>query len=359
LEPYRVVVVDDDLDIAGYIKLLLERRLGCIVTMVVDPTAVHAAVVATMPDLVITDIQMPGISGLDLIADIHEIQPGTPVVVMTGYASVDYAVKALRYKASEFLTKPVTSGDLMELVPRLADEFRALKLSARQRQVVLAIGAGPDDVGVGVGGILAAHRAAGDDVTVLTLSKGNRPGTVQQAFEEASAGAAVIGARLIFEENADTSGQARSVIQRVVGEVTPTIVYVHSKNDRLIEHRIVHEATLASTEAVNTVACYAGTTGTLGFSPVRFVPIDDVAKQKLAMLACYATRGSRPPYLDPDFVTGSARYWSQFGSGSFCEPLEIIRESSQSLVMPAASSTNSRGGTDVAAPGTGAARIPF
>lgn len=161
IDPYRVLVIEDDLDVALYTKTVLEKRGGCEVLAVTDPSEVPAAMESLRPDVVITDIEMPGASGLDLIGSIREQQPGTPVIVITAHVSVEYAVSALRNQADEFLTKPVASADLVATVARLAEAVREARAKEAAREVVLAIGAHPDDVEIGVGGILAAHRAAG------------------------------------------------------------------------------------------------------------------------------------------------------------------------------------------------------
>jgi len=330
-EPYRVVVIEDDLDVALYTKTVLEKRAGCLVLAISDPSRALAAIDELEPDVVITDIEMPGASGLDLIAQIRERQPGTPVIVMTAHISIDYAVTALRNQASEFLTKPVSSADLVSHVTRLAEESRTARANAPERQVVLAIGAHPDDVEVGVGGILAAHRAAGDEVTVLTLSRGARDGGIRGAWNEGSASVSTIGARLILEDAPDTEvgtpELTLSTIKRVVAEVKPTVVYVHSPNDRHQAHRAVHDATVMATAAVRMVACYQGSSSTVDFRPNRFVTIDGYTDAKLAMLACFAPVGERPSYLQPDLALATARYWSRYGQGATCEPLEIVRDS--------------------------------
>ncbi|MHB1171983.1 MAG: response regulator [Lacisediminihabitans sp.] len=332
-EPYRVVVIEDDLDVALYTKTVLEKRIGCVVLIVSDPRQVRAAVAELKPDVVITDIEMPGASGLDLIAEIRDEQPGTPVIVMTAHVSVDYAVTALRSQADEFLTKPVSSADLVSHVTRLAEDSRLALANAPERQVVLAIGAHPDDVEIGVGGILAAHRAAGDAVTVLTLSRGERDGGIRVAWNEGSAAAEIIGARLILEDNAEaqisSSEPTVGIIKRVVAEVNPTIVYMHSNNDRHQDHRAVHDAAVVATGSVRTVACYQGSTATVDFRPNRFVSIDGFTDAKLAMLACFAVQGDRPKYLEPDLTLATARYWSRYGQGTSCEPLEIVRDSAE------------------------------
>ena len=64
-------------------------------------------------------------SGLDLLGELRSRAPGTPVAVMTAFASVDYAVEALRRDADEFLVKPVAAATLLERITALAAEGRA------------------------------------------------------------------------------------------------------------------------------------------------------------------------------------------------------------------------------------------
>jgi LmbE family N-acetylglucosaminyl deacetylase/CheY-like chemotaxis protein len=332
-EPYRVVVVEDDVDVADYTKTVLEKRLGCEVVAVTDPMAARAAVARLQPDVVITDIEMPGMSGLELIAQIRDERPGVAIIVMTAHVSVDYAVGALRNQADEFLVKPISSADLVSHVSRLAEAAREAWANVPARQVVLAIGAHPDDVEIAVGGILAAHRSAGDSVTILTLSKGTRDGGIRTAWNEESKAAAIIGAKLLLEDNPESplssAEPTLGIIKRVIAEVQPTVVYVHSNSDRQQDHRAVHDATVVASTLVRTIACYQSSTSTVDFRPNRFVTIDGFVDAKLAMLACFAVEGTRAKYLQPDFTLATARYWSRYGQGEHCEPLEIIRDSSQ------------------------------
>jgi LmbE family N-acetylglucosaminyl deacetylase/AmiR/NasT family two-component response regulator len=330
-EPFRVIVIEDDPDVALFSKTVLEKRDLCTVLTIADPRIVGTSVLEFKPDLVVTDIELPGASGLELIGVIRELRPGIPIIVMTAHASVDYAVSALRQQADEFLTKPITSADLVGHVTRLAAIRREAAESAPQREVVLAIGAHPDDVEVGVGGILAAHMAAGDTVTILTLSRGMRNSGIQGAWNESSNAAAVIGAQVLLE---DLPGHALSgsteiteMIRKVVHDVKPTIVYSHSKNDDNQDHRAVHDATLVNTAKVRTVACYQGTAANVEFRPNRFVTVDGFIDKKVAMLECFAQDADRPDYLAPDFALATARSWSRYGQGEYCEPLEIVRDS--------------------------------
>lgn len=330
-ELFRVVIVEDDPDVALYSKTVLEKRGDCVVITVADPRLVSNVVAEFQPDVMLTDIEMPGMSGLDLIAEVRQIKPGLPVIVMTAHASVDYAITALRYDANEFLTKPVSSADLVRHVTRLATEARRVESAGSQVESVLAIGAHPDDVECGVAGILAAHRAAGDRVTILTLSPGIRPGGIQHAWNESSQSAQVIGAELRLEDalgGAHPSGLALvDIIRKVISDVGATVVYVHSKNDDDQEHRGVHDATLVAATKVRTVACYQGTASTPDFRPNRFVSIDGFTDAKLAMLSSFAVGQTRPDCLDPEFALATARAWSRYGSGTYIEALEIVRDS--------------------------------
>ncbi len=331
-EPYRVIVVEDDLDVAEYTKTILENKLGCTVLTFADPRKVRDEFESFAPDVIVTDIEMPGMSGLELIEQLREVDPSIPVIVMTAHASIDYAVTALRNNANEFLTKPVSSADLVAHVKRLAEDARAVKSRAPKRSIVLAIGAHPDDVEIGVGGTLAAHRSAGDPVTILTLSRGAREGGIKVAWEEGTASAQVIGARLLMEdvtENEIHPEVAIEVIKRTITQMNPTVIYVHSKNDRHQDHRTVFDATIAAADTVGSIVCYQSSTATVDFQPNRFVAVDDFTDTKVEMLSCFAQHGDRPRFLEPDFALATARYWSRYGQSRFCEPLEIIRESAE------------------------------
>lgn len=327
--PLRVVVIDDDDDVASYTRTVLEKRAGCEVVSVTDPAEAASVVARFDPDVVVTDIQMPGMSGLELMALLRERDPNLKVVVMTAHVSVDYAVAALRQQADEFLTKPVPAAELVAVVQRLAAQSRAERAVA-PGEVVLAVGAHPDDVEIGVGGALAAHRAAGDTIVILTLSRGARGGPSDNREHESLAAAELVGARLFLEDLVDTeiSGADPTVgiIERVVREVQPTIVYTHTHHDRHQDHRAVHEATMVATRGVRTVACYQSPSATVDFRPNRFVAIDAFTDTKLALLDCFASQATIRTYLEPDFILATARYWSRFGGGSAVEPLEIVRD---------------------------------
>lgn len=320
MEPYLVLVVGETLEIAAETTSRVQSGLPSVTVLTTVLAEAARTASAVQPDVVVTHSD-----DLELLGAIRDAHAGVPIVVLGAGAT------AIDHGASDAFPATVDDSKLAVSIATLADEFRVSRAHER-RQVVLAIGAHPDDVEMGVGGILAAHGAAGDRVTVLTLSMGHRPGGAEVAQAEGSAAAAVIGATLIFEGAIEVGDDLQARIEAVVAAVRPTIVYTHSANDRRDAHRAVHTATIAATPRVNTVASYHGTTGSPQFLPTEFVTIDEHIDTKLAMLACFAVGEDRPPYLEPGFVESTARYWSQYGLGGHVEPLEVVRKSPLSPV---------------------------
>lgn len=90
---------------AAYVLHVLRNRGGFTVTHAADPQdALHQATAARW-DLVLTDVEMPGMTGIELIGQLRDRAPQLPVAVLTAHPSVDYAVQALRNSADEFLEK--------------------------------------------------------------------------------------------------------------------------------------------------------------------------------------------------------------------------------------------------------------
>ena len=114
----RVLVVDDDPDIAG----LLVARLGALgyeTDSAPDGFAALERLAATPLDLVITDVSMPGMTGLELLDAIRAQDLDLAVVLVTGMGSEDVAVDALRRGADDYLRKPFASDRLVASVQRL------------------------------------------------------------------------------------------------------------------------------------------------------------------------------------------------------------------------------------------------
>jgi two-component system response regulator GlrR len=113
----RILVVDDDREILQLLKKWLEGDGFEVVTVVSGEEAL-AEMEKARPNLVITDLFMGGMSGLDLLSRIHDNDPLLPVIMLSGQARIPDAVKATHLGSSAFLTKPVQKAEVLEHVRR-------------------------------------------------------------------------------------------------------------------------------------------------------------------------------------------------------------------------------------------------
>jgi DNA-binding NtrC family response regulator len=133
----ELLVVDDDPDIR---ELLVEhlRSKGLRVATAADGRAAIAAIERSPGHfgLIFTDLQLPGADGLAVLRTAKQVHPSCHVVIITGYASLDSAIEAVRLGAYDYLTKPFFLGQLDVILDRIRDR-RALEQENRQlaRQV--------------------------------------------------------------------------------------------------------------------------------------------------------------------------------------------------------------------------------
>jgi LmbE family N-acetylglucosaminyl deacetylase/ActR/RegA family two-component response regulator len=288
-------------------------------------------------DLVIADIELPGMSGIDFIVHSKVAQPVVSTLVVSGRTGFQDAVSAIRAGAEDYLTKPIDPETLLEKARELIARTRVRR--ARDLEVVLAVGAHPDDVEIGCGGILGRHVAAGDQVAVLTMTGGEQGGEVAMRAIESQRAAEILGVRLFHADLVDTSvsegGETIATITQVIEEVQPTTVYTHTARDLHQDHRNVHHATLVAARGVPRIYCYQAPSTTIEFRPTRFVTIDGFLDRKLEAIEAYASQVAVRDYLEPDLLRATARYWGRFSRSKYVEPLEVARESDNGSATPA------------------------
>jgi len=127
---FRLLVVDDEKNIREGLAIGLEMSGHEVVTAADGSEGLKRFQKGDI-DLVICDLRMPGISGIDLLAKIQAESPGTPVILLTGHGTVETAVEAMRLGAWDFLTKPVNI-DHLSLLAKQALDNRQLVLKHRQ-----------------------------------------------------------------------------------------------------------------------------------------------------------------------------------------------------------------------------------
>jgi LmbE family N-acetylglucosaminyl deacetylase/CheY-like chemotaxis protein len=325
--PAQILVVEDDPVIATLVSRLLES-LG---DVAVARTGEEAAALAPTKDwdLVVSDVELGGMTGIELIQLVKRTRSSVASLIISAHDSFEYAVAALRAGADDYMTKPIEPQAIVAKARELIDLSRQRR--ATPREVVLAIGAHPDDVEIGVGGILLRHVAEGHDVTVLTLTSGEAGGVAEDRAKESAQAARILGARLVHSDLRDTgvSEGASTIaqIQRVLEETGATTVYTHTPRDVHQDHRNVHQATLVAARKVPRIYCYQAPSTTVDFHPTRFVAIDEYLERKLEVIHAYGSQVKVRRYLEEDLLRATARYWSRFSQARYVEPLEVVRES--------------------------------
>lgn len=164
----RLLILDDDPGVVEFLCDMLGER-GYRVTGKTSAQAALALIQKESFDLVISDIEMPELRGLDLVATLTKTAGSPPVLLMTAFGSIDLAVQAVRAGACDFLTKPFAIEALYAAVERALRERQARREIVRLRAPQASVDSGSVLVGsAAMRQILdRALRAARTDSTVL------------------------------------------------------------------------------------------------------------------------------------------------------------------------------------------------
>ncbi len=117
----RVLVVEDDPDLAEYASTVLRRNPDVTVEVAFNGRMALESFRTRGADILITDIELPGMTGIELATSVRQADPEMPVAMMTAHASVDYAVSALRNQIDEFLVKPVSATEFRSTLLKLIE----------------------------------------------------------------------------------------------------------------------------------------------------------------------------------------------------------------------------------------------
>jgi len=135
-----VWIVDDDRSIRWVIEKALSRE-GIAYDSFGSAQDALRALAQGAPEVLVSDIRMPGLSGLELLNAVKQRHPAVPVIVMTAYSDLDSAVAAFQGGAYEYLPKPFDVDQAVELIRRALDESR------REAQAVEPVGSAPEILG--------------------------------------------------------------------------------------------------------------------------------------------------------------------------------------------------------------------
>ena len=121
----RVLVLDDNLDMAETIGLMLARG-GYQCTVTCESSKAMELIAESQPDLMLTDLKMPGMSGMEILERAKSEYPALPVIIVTGYATVDAAVEGMRKGAVDFVSKPFHADELILKVNKALQHAKVL-----------------------------------------------------------------------------------------------------------------------------------------------------------------------------------------------------------------------------------------
>jgi DNA-binding NtrC family response regulator len=128
----RILVVDDDRHVVDYLLEMLEEA-GFDVDGTDDPVAALERLASEPFDLVVADVEMPNLRGLELMRRIHAVRPRILVILITAFGTIDLAVECLRSGAADFVTKPFDFSVLRLAIERTLDERRMRREIVRLR----------------------------------------------------------------------------------------------------------------------------------------------------------------------------------------------------------------------------------
>jgi DNA-binding NtrC family response regulator len=185
----KILIVDDEKHISAALASLVKAE-GFKALVAREGIAALETIRSESPDLMLSDIKMPGMDGMELMRRAKDVDPDLPIVMITAYAEIHGAVKAIKAGAHDYLSKPFNNQEVIRVIHRALSERdlkRKLKeLSSRlQENVPLKETMGPSDAVIRI--ISEVHRVAGSDFTVVIVGEtGSGKELIARAIHEAS-----------------------------------------------------------------------------------------------------------------------------------------------------------------------------
>ncbi len=327
----NVLVVDADPTHACMPHRWLEDTGQAMVRHVAN-TDIGARLANAQPwDLIVTDDVPAPAADRKPLKKAEAADRWTSLLLVPSIPTVETAQRALQSQFDGLLFKPVRKEQFLDQAMFLAEASATRR--QRERKRVLAIGAHPDDVEIGCGGTMAKHAALGDELMILTLSRGAVGGDTAVRVREAERAAKLLGATLEMGDLPDTripdGVETIEAIQAAIRAFAPTHIYTHTSHDAHQDHRAVHAASLVAARGVNNIYCYQSPSSTVEFRPNHFVDIGDYIERKIEALGAHESQVSRSPGLQREFTMATALYWGRHSNHVPAEPMEIVRQSCQ------------------------------
>jgi two-component system response regulator PilR (NtrC family) len=132
----RILVADDEQSMRDFLEILLGRAGHDVVCVGSGESALKRVDLEEYYDIVLTDLKMDGISGLDVLREVQSLSPGTQVIVMTAYATAETAIQAMKSGAYDYLTKPFKVDVVSVVVDKALEKSELVKENFRLRRQI-------------------------------------------------------------------------------------------------------------------------------------------------------------------------------------------------------------------------------
>ena len=113
----KTLVVDDDAEVLRTIKRILEKKGHEVFAFESAMTALEHLKAETV-DLILTDLKMPGMDGIQFLSRTKALRPNAPVILITGFATIETAVSAIKWGAFDYLRKPFEVEKIYDVIER-------------------------------------------------------------------------------------------------------------------------------------------------------------------------------------------------------------------------------------------------
>ena len=122
--PQRILVIDDELDMLMLLRMIIEDNTGFEVETTNNPSEALKLFREKDYNLIISDLKMPGMDGIELFDELREIKPDIPVIIMTAYGSLETSEEAMKKGVADFITKPFRKDSILFTINRVLELAR-------------------------------------------------------------------------------------------------------------------------------------------------------------------------------------------------------------------------------------------
>ena len=166
----RILLVDDEPDMLNMLRLMCEKKLDCEVSTAASGLIALQQLREYRPDVVVSDIKMPDMDGLELLSKIQAHDSTISTIIMTGYGTIDMAVHALKDGAYDFLEKPFDKDHIIRAIKNCLERTSLLRVNERLQKEIETLSEREGFIGHSPALLKALeliNRVADTDATVL------------------------------------------------------------------------------------------------------------------------------------------------------------------------------------------------